>query len=743
MVQGGRGLGFGSESTSGLSSGEGEEDEDVVRMRFAGPSAGSGRAQRPLTRKVRSHSTSQVGSSDRYGAPLVVSGLASDTDESITTAHASASRTHTAHHAISASSSSGLTTDASSSSSVAGSSSVASASASESEASASGAESASSAVTPSPSGSPSLHDAGLGLGLGGLGLGMSMGMGSGGSQHSGSSSASERMTLGARGVISRTISSHSTTSSGRGSAHTPDASGARSPRLLSVQTVPLPLKDRTQSAEGVLLAVQSKHQEAMAQIAAARKAGVTSLPNSPSLGGFSGSSAGEETDQEAGGTGDTVDDEGRSTRTLVHFPSSSRGTDTVRSRASHRSGRSEIGLETARPHDEHSAGSGTDGEAPSARPQTSFPFAAVVTTTSPPPMSSPLEVTGSATSGQTEPATAVLRRSHTTAGISTWDSDGPLARQQRQAAASIQQQGGDQRPRMESFRDLVSSSTSQFPSANLAGAPGSAKSLQQQSSYKSASIGRMTPSASTMGIQSALSATAAPGSAGPVIPVRRPRLSLQGGFSSTPNVPTSSSAKMPPMMTQARDESVGRRSADLLRVAPPGGAAASSNLVRSHSAQGATKQPIITIDAASGNAAMDRRRTRTGLQTALEAKVVILGSQGVGKTSLVHRYTTGQFNAGSMPSTIGASFATKRLIVDGTKVRLQLWDTAGQERFRSMAPMYYRGSHAAVVVYDITNRRSLEELKSWIEELRTNMGEELTIHIVGAKADLTAARQVT
>jgi hypothetical protein len=56
----------------------------------------------------------------------------------------------------------------------------------------------------------------------------------------------------------------------------------------------------------------------------------------------------------------------------------------------------------------------------------------------------------------------------------------------------------------------------------------------------------------------------------------------------------------------------------------------------------------------------------------------------VGKTSLVHRYTSGQFSASAVPSTIGASFLTKKLIIDGVKVRLQLWDTAGQERFRSM-----------------------------------------------------------
>ncbi|KNZ54886.1 hypothetical protein VP01_2823g4 [Puccinia sorghi] len=125
----------------------------------------------------------------------------------------------------------------------------------------------------------------------------------------------------------------------------------------------------------------------------------------------------------------------------------------------------------------------------------------------------------------------------------------------------------------------------------------------------------------------------------------------------------------------------------------------------------------------------------------LEAKVVILGMQGlfflflfelelarsffilhakkhthigVGKTSIVHRYTTGSFSY-SLTSTIGASFCTKKLSVDGCKVRLQIWDTAGQERFRSMAPMYYRGANAAILVYDITNMESFFDIQNWLD----------------------------
>lgn len=130
------------------------------------------------------------------------------------------------------------------------------------------------------------------------------------------------------------------------------------------------------------------------------------------------------------------------------------------------------------------------------------------------------------------------------------------------------------------------------------------------------------------------------------------------------------------------------------------------------------------------------------LQTHTDAfkRTTIVGSQGVGKTSIIHRYTSGHFSY-ALSSTIGASFLTKKLVVDGVKVRIQLWDTAGQERFRSMAPLYYRGALAAILVYDITNADSFNEVKIWLEELRRNMAPDLIIHVVGSKADLAQTRR--
>lgn len=139
--------------------------------------------------------------------------------------------------------------------------------------------------------------------------------------------------------------------------------------------------------------------------------------------------------------------------------------------------------------------------------------------------------------------------------------------------------------------------------------------------------------------------------------------------------------------------------------------------------------------------------------TSIEAKLVVLGAQGVGKTSLVSRFInpTAQLSK-SVQSTIGASFVTKRITDPDTSttVRLQIWDTAGQERFRSISRLYYRGANAGLLCYDITDERSWEEMKTWLAEMKENCDEGDSmpiIHVVGTKSDIVAEdpsrRQVT
>eukprot|EP01104_Vermistella_antarctica_P012703 TRINITY_DN3721_c0_g1_i1.p1 TRINITY_DN3721_c0_g1~~TRINITY_DN3721_c0_g1_i1.p1 ORF type:complete len:220 (+),score=50.71 TRINITY_DN3721_c0_g1_i1:217-876(+) len=125
-----------------------------------------------------------------------------------------------------------------------------------------------------------------------------------------------------------------------------------------------------------------------------------------------------------------------------------------------------------------------------------------------------------------------------------------------------------------------------------------------------------------------------------------------------------------------------------------------------------------------------------------DAKIVLLGNSGVGKTCLVYRYVQGSYS-GDLTSTIGASFMTKRMFLDGVKVKLQIWDTAGQERFRSMTPMYYRAASAAILVYDVTSHESFEAVKEWVDELRSNVEEDVIIAIAGNKVDLVDYRQVS
>jgi small GTP-binding protein len=125
----------------------------------------------------------------------------------------------------------------------------------------------------------------------------------------------------------------------------------------------------------------------------------------------------------------------------------------------------------------------------------------------------------------------------------------------------------------------------------------------------------------------------------------------------------------------------------------------------------------------------------------IEAKLVVLGSQAVGKTSLVHRFVHQSFvSPEEVVSTVGASFISKKVTDadSGTLVRLQIWDTAGQERFRSISKLYYRGSNAAILCYDITSPASFTEISHWLHEIRANLPEDAILHIVGTKADLVA-----
>eukprot|EP00771_Trimastix_marina_P003087 gnl/Trimastix_PCT/4281.p1 GENE.gnl/Trimastix_PCT/4281~~gnl/Trimastix_PCT/4281.p1 ORF type:complete len:195 (-),score=13.64 gnl/Trimastix_PCT/4281:69-653(-) len=129
--------------------------------------------------------------------------------------------------------------------------------------------------------------------------------------------------------------------------------------------------------------------------------------------------------------------------------------------------------------------------------------------------------------------------------------------------------------------------------------------------------------------------------------------------------------------------------------------------------------------------------------SSLEAKVVLLGTSGVGKTSILVRFMHNTFSD-HFNSTIGASFQIKRLHVEGVDVQLQIWDTAGQERFRALAPMYYHQAQAAIIVYDVTSVDSFRKAKEWIDELKSQLDDDVVLFLAGNKCDLgTKAFQVS
>ncbi|XP_057584389.1 ras-related protein Rab-5A-like isoform X2 [Hippopotamus amphibius kiboko] len=122
-------------------------------------------------------------------------------------------------------------------------------------------------------------------------------------------------------------------------------------------------------------------------------------------------------------------------------------------------------------------------------------------------------------------------------------------------------------------------------------------------------------------------------------------------------------------------------------------------------------------------------------------ELVLLGEPAVGKSRLVLRFVKGQFHE-FQESTIGVAFLTQTVCLDDSTVKFEIWDTAGQERSHSLAPMYYRGAQAVIVVYDITKEEPFARAKNWVKELQRQAGPNIVIGLSGNKADLASKRAV-
>ncbi|KAF7213612.1 ras-related protein Rab-18 [Nothobranchius furzeri] len=116
-------------------------------------------------------------------------------------------------------------------------------------------------------------------------------------------------------------------------------------------------------------------------------------------------------------------------------------------------------------------------------------------------------------------------------------------------------------------------------------------------------------------------------------------------------------------------------------------------------------------------------------------KILIIGESGVGKSSLLLRFTDDTFDP-EQSATIGVDFKVKTISVDGNKAKLAIWDTAGQERFRTLTPSYYRGAQGVILVYDVARRETFTKLDNWLNELETYCTRnDLVKMLVGNKID--------
>ena len=123
-------------------------------------------------------------------------------------------------------------------------------------------------------------------------------------------------------------------------------------------------------------------------------------------------------------------------------------------------------------------------------------------------------------------------------------------------------------------------------------------------------------------------------------------------------------------------------------------------------------------------------------------KILLLGDSSVGKTCFLKRYTDNTFQDAYL-STIGFDFKFKTVTLkSGKKVKVQLWDTAGQERFRTIAKSYYKGAHGIILIYDVTNRKTFENIRKWLNQIKEETSNKISIILVANKIDCDADLRV-
>ena len=130
-------------------------------------------------------------------------------------------------------------------------------------------------------------------------------------------------------------------------------------------------------------------------------------------------------------------------------------------------------------------------------------------------------------------------------------------------------------------------------------------------------------------------------------------------------------------------------------------------------------------------------------QKELLYKILLLGDSSVGKTCFLMRYADNTFQEIHM-TTIGLDYKLKNVqLDDGKIVKIQIWDTAGQDRFRSITKNYYKGAHGIILIYDVTSRKTFENVQNWITQIKEEVSDKVNIILVGNKIDDEKNRKVT
>ena len=134
--------------------------------------------------------------------------------------------------------------------------------------------------------------------------------------------------------------------------------------------------------------------------------------------------------------------------------------------------------------------------------------------------------------------------------------------------------------------------------------------------------------------------------------------------------------------------------------------------------------------------------TSSDVREDYKLKVVIVGDSGVGKSNLIKRFTSNEFNANSK-ATVGVEFLSKSYKINDKIFKIEMWDTAGQERYKSITSAYYKGAKGALLVYDTTSGESFENISKWLSEIKEKTNKETKLILIGNKIDLKDSKVVS